>query len=146
FLMKRRASAMITSRLTRRFRRAYAARQRRNDCFGASMMTLIRNARLSSGHAKPATPEEESMHAMALKTKRWTLAEVHSLPDDGNKYELIDGELFVTPAPAPIHERILERLTFVLDPYVRANGLGAVYHPRSVVQFRRSEAEPDLMI
>ena len=31
--------------------------------------------------------------AVAFATKRWTLRELHSLPDDGNKYELIDGEL-----------------------------------------------------
>ncbi|MDB4875265.1 MAG: hypothetical protein JWM41_1711 [Gemmatimonadetes bacterium] len=46
------------------------------------------------------------MH-MATRTKRWTLEELHSLPDDGNKYELVDGELFVTPAPTPRHETIL---------------------------------------
>lgn len=40
------------------------------------------------------------MH-MATKLKRWTLEELHSLPDDGNKYELIRGELFVTP-PLPL--------------------------------------------
>ena len=41
---------------------------------------------------------------MATKTKRWTLDEVHSLPDDGNKYELVRGDLFVTPAPTTDHE------------------------------------------
>ena len=41
------------------------------------------------------------MH-MATQLKRWTLEEVHSLPDDGNKYELVHGELFVTPAPTTI--------------------------------------------
>lgn len=36
----------------------------------------------------------------AQQTKRWTLAELHRLPDDdGNKYEVVHGELFVTPAP-----------------------------------------------
>jgi hypothetical protein len=30
----------------------------------------------------------------------WTLAELDRLPDDGNKYELVDGELFVTRAPS----------------------------------------------
>jgi Uma2 family endonuclease len=83
---------------------------------------------------------------MAINTKRWTLAELHSLPDDGNKYELVEGELFVTPAPTPRHERILGRLTRILTPYVEANGLGRVYHPRSVVRFRDSEVEPDLMV
>ena len=86
------------------------------------------------------------MHIMAINTKRWTLAELHSLPNDGNKYELIDGELFVTPTPAPRHERILGRLTRILEPYVEANAFGCVYHPRSVVRVRDSEVEPDLMV
>jgi Uma2 family endonuclease len=85
------------------------------------------------------------MH-MATQTKRWTLEEVHSLPDDGNKYELVRGELFVTPAPTPEHETILALLTRVLDPYVAANGLGFIYHPRAVMRFDGSEVEPDLMV
>ncbi|HEX4684419.1 MAG TPA: hypothetical protein VH277_17000 [Gemmatimonadaceae bacterium] len=50
------------------------------------------------------------MH-MVTRARRWTLAEVHSLPDDGNKYELIHGELYVTPAPSTDHETILARHT-----------------------------------
>ncbi|MEO5813756.1 MAG: Uma2 family endonuclease, partial [Gemmatimonadaceae bacterium] len=83
---------------------------------------------------------------MATATKRWTLAEVHSLPDDGNKYELVRGELFVTPPPFPEHETISARLTRILDPYVEANRLGFVYRPRAVVRFEGSEVEPDLMV
>jgi Uma2 family endonuclease len=85
------------------------------------------------------------MH-MATTTKRWTLEELHALPDDGNKYELIHGELFVTPPPTDDHETISARLTRILDPYVARHGLGYVYHPRAVVRFQGSEVEPDLMV
>ena len=85
------------------------------------------------------------MH-MATRAKQWTLDEVHSLPDDGNKYELVRAELFVTPPPSEDHETILARLSRILDPYVAANGLGMVYHPRSVMRFEGSEVEPDLMV
>jgi Uma2 family endonuclease len=83
---------------------------------------------------------------MATQLKRWTLEELHSLPDDGNKYELIHGELFLTPPPNDDHETILARLTRILDPYVAANRLGHVYHPRAVFRFKGSEVEPDLMV
>jgi Uma2 family endonuclease len=83
---------------------------------------------------------------MATEVKRWTIEELHSLPDDGNKYELIHGELFLTPPPADDHETILVRLTRLLDRYVEANGLGHVFHPRSVFRFEGSEVEPDLMV
>ena len=85
------------------------------------------------------------MH-MAAPIKRWTLEELHSLPDDGNKYELVRGELFVTPPPSEDHETILARLSAKLTPYVAANHLGMVYHPRAVVRFEGSEVEPDLMV
>jgi Uma2 family endonuclease len=85
------------------------------------------------------------MH-MATATKRWTLEEVHSLPDDGNKYELVRGELFVTPPPTDGHETIAARLTDILGPYVRQERLGYVYHPRAVMRFEGSEVEPDLMV
>ena len=83
---------------------------------------------------------------MSTKTKVWTLEELHSLPDDGNKYELVHGELFVTPPPSVDHEEVESRLTGILVPFVAANGLGRVYHPRAVLQFRGSQAEPDLMV
>ena len=85
------------------------------------------------------------MH-MATHTGRWTLAELHRLPDDGNKYEVARGELFVTPAPTNEHETILARLTRILDPFVAAHGLGMVFHPRAVMRFDGSEVEPDLMV
>ena len=85
------------------------------------------------------------MH-VAIETKHWTLDELHSLPDDGNTYEVIRGVLFVTPAPDPGHETILARLTRILDPYVARNKLGLVYHPHAVLRFEDSEVEPDLMV
>jgi len=83
---------------------------------------------------------------MAQSTTQWTLDRLHSLPDDGNKYEIVHGELLVTPAPAPMHETIAARLTRLLDPYVAAHGLGYVYHPRAVFRRHGSEVEPDLIV
>jgi Uma2 family endonuclease len=83
---------------------------------------------------------------MATARKIWTLQEVHSLPDDGNKYEVVRGELFVTPPPTDEHETIAARLTRLIDPFVSAHGLGLVYRPRAVMRFEQSEVEPDLMV
>ncbi len=84
--------------------------------------------------------------SMATAAKRWTLDELHALPNDGNKYEVIRGELFVTPAPTTTHENVSVRLTRILDRYVEGEGLGFVYRPRAVLQFEDSEVEPDLMV
>lgn len=84
--------------------------------------------------------------SVATNLKRWTLDELHRLPDDGNKYELVRGDLFVTPAPSDDHETIVARLAAVLTPYVEAQGLGLVYRPRAVLRLEDSEVEPDLMV
>jgi hypothetical protein len=88
------------------------------------MVTVSRRGHCSFGHARDGTlaEEERPMH-MATNLKRWTLEELHRLPDDGNKYELVRGDLFVTPPPNDGHETILARLTDVLTPYVRAQRL-----------------------
>ena len=83
---------------------------------------------------------------MAPATSAWTLAELDRLPDDGNKYELIDGELFVTPTPSPAHERLASVLNAIISPFVRAERLGDIYTPRAVVRAEGSEVEPDLMV
>jgi Uma2 family endonuclease len=83
---------------------------------------------------------------MASGVRAWTLEELNRLPDDGNKYELVFGELFVTPPPNEEHETIAARLTRQLDPFVARHALGAVYHPRAVVRYAGSQVEPDLMV
>jgi Uma2 family endonuclease len=100
------------------------------------------------GHARTRLWDEEPAHmAMPMQTKRWTLEEVHSLPDDGNRYELIHGVLYVTPAPRDSHETIAARLTRILDPYVARHGLGYVFRPKAVIQVNEDvQVEPDLMV
>lgn len=86
------------------------------------------------------------MH-MANAKRRWTIDELHGLPEDGNKYELIKGQLFVTPAPSDNHETIGARLTRLIDPYVAAKDLGLVHRPRAIGRIGKdSEVEPDLMV
>lgn len=42
--------------------------------------------------------------------RRWTYDEFARLPDDGNRYEIIAGELFATQTPTLTHQRIVTRL------------------------------------
>ena len=83
---------------------------------------------------------------MPQRIRKWTLRELHRLPDDGNKYELVLGELFVTPPPSNAHEELGAVLTRMLDPYVAKHRLGRVYRPRAVIRVLGSEVEPDLMV
>lgn len=91
-----------------------------------------------------ANPERTEM-AMPL-TEPWTIEQLDRLPEDSNRYELLGGELLVTPPPSEEHETIVARLTALLVPFVAANTLGLVHHPRAVVQFGGERTEPDFMV
>jgi len=52
-------------------------------------------------------------------------------PEDGKRYELLQGELCVTPAPNPVHQRIALGLAMHLVNYFHGRGLGEVFVARS---------------
>ena len=80
------------------------------------------------------------------QTIPWTREDLDRLPDDGNRYEVLDGELLVTPVPSGDHQEIAAWLTEKLLPFVLAHHLGRVHHPRSVVVVDGSQLEPDMMV
>lgn len=55
---------------------------------------------------------------MPTTERRYTLAEVLAFPHDGNRYELVDGELLVTPGPSLVHQLVLGRLHLALGRYL----------------------------
>lgn len=57
---------------------------------------------------------------------RWTDNELMSLPKDGNKYELVDGDLLVSPV-GNTHSQICIRLSSMLHFFARKKKLGRVY-------------------
>ena len=86
------------------------------------------------------------MH-MAHTVKDWNVADRDELPDDGNRYEVIDGELFVTPAPSLDHQEAIAKLILMLAPYVVAQRVGhAVFAPANVVFSPRRGLQPDLFV
>lgn len=73
-----------------------------------------------------------------------TYADYATLPDDGKRYEILDGELFVTPSPTPEHQIVLGNLVSVLRDYVRRHGLGRIlFGPLDVIFADTSIAQPD---
>src|SRR5438067_7715755 len=77
---------------------------------------------------------------------RWTYAEFARLPSDSNRYEVIGGELYVTPAPGMSHQRIVTDLTFALEAHVRAHELGWVFvGPVDILFGEGDYLEPDLV-
>ena len=84
--------------------------------------------------------------AVSVRKVPRTADELADLPDDGNRYELIDGELFVTPAPVRAHQRMVAALFRALDPYARQIGLEVMLSPTAVRASSVTEVEPDLLV
>ncbi len=78
--------------------------------------------------------------------REWTYAEFARLPDDGNRYEVIAGELEVTPSPRPKHQDLIGGLAEVMRPFVRRHELGRVYPGPIDVLFAEGDyLVPDLV-
>lgn len=85
--------------------------------------------------------------AMSHPQSEWTLEMVHALPDDGNRYELLDGELLVSPSPTLLHQRVLRELYDRVCPYVLLLGGHETLFAPVAVQFSlRREFQPDLLV
>ncbi len=50
------------------------------------------------------------------------------IPSDRNRYEIMDGDLFVAPAPSPVHQRVSRRLRRILEDYFHGLQLGEVFN------------------
>jgi Uma2 family endonuclease len=77
----------------------------------------------------------------------WTYQDYLDLPDDGYRYEIIWGELYMTPAPSTRHQRISRNLEFALWDYVKKHDLGEVLDaPCDVVmEPGATPVQPDLL-
>ena len=84
---------------------------------------------------------------MPQATERWTAEMVRALPDDGNRYEVVDGELLVTPAPRLLHQEAVARLLFLLREHADRYGLGYVLHSPADIEFDpRTLVQPDVFV
>lgn len=78
---------------------------------------------------------------------QWTYEAYATLPDDGNRYEIIDGVLYVSPSPAPRHQRRLLRLVTVLATHVEDHRVGELFlAPMDLVMPGCSPVQPDLFL
>jgi Uma2 family endonuclease len=78
---------------------------------------------------------------------RWAVDDLRDLPDDGNRYEVIDGELFVTPAPTWKHQEATAALYREIAEYLLIHRVGhAVFAPADVVFSAKRGVQPDLFV
>jgi Uma2 family endonuclease len=72
-------------------------------------------------------------------------ADLQRMPDDGNRYELYDGELCVVPSPLPGHQIVSKRLFLALFEWTRREGGDVFYAPFDIVFSEYNVVQPDLI-
>ena len=73
-----------------------------------------------------------------------TLADLEATPDDGNRYELIDGGLHVSTSPAFPHQNALLELAFAIRTHLRDNPIGTIVLGVGVIFDDHNAVIPDL--
>ena len=76
---------------------------------------------------------------------RWTSADLELLPDDGKRYEIIDGELYVSKQPHWYHQLVCMDLAFPLQHWSRETGAGVVNGAPGVIFADDDDVAPDLV-
>jgi Uma2 family endonuclease len=79
------------------------------------------------------------------QSTRWKSADLELLPDNGNRYEIIDGELLVTRAPHWQHQRVITRLIQSLGVWSSQSKLGEVVTTPGIVFPDDDNVIPDLV-
>jgi Uma2 family endonuclease len=98
-------------------------------------------------HAELRSRSQEPHFMVMPATTHWTVDMVRALPDDGKRYEVIDGELFVTPAPLPPHQRAVRELLLRLGEYLRDNPTAEVMASPADISFdEHTLVQPDVFV
>lgn len=75
---------------------------------------------------------------------KYTYAEYATLPE-GSRYQLIEGDLILSPSPTRRHQTIVRRIFLVLNTFVAAQRLGEVYFsPLDVILDDQNVSQPDI--
>jgi Uma2 family endonuclease len=82
---------------------------------------------------------------MTMPHREWTVDDLDDLPDDGRRYELVDGVLLVSAAPTDLHQLASRNLFRILDR-LAPPPMETLYAPVDVVFSRTRVVQPDLMV
>ena len=86
------------------------------------------------------------MGGVRAANPRVSYADLERWPDDGRRYELYDGDVFVIPSPILLHQLVSGRLYLALNDYVTQHGGVVLYAPLDVVLTEYDVVQPDLLL
>ena len=78
-------------------------------------------------------------------TMRWTSTDLETMPDDGKRYEIIDGELFVSKQPSWDHQHTCFRIAKELDSWNDETGAGQVNCAPGLIFAEDDDVAPDVV-
>jgi Uma2 family endonuclease len=81
----------------------------------------------------------------AMTTLRWTSHDLELLPDDGKRYEIVDGELYMSKQPHWDHQYICLRLGGILDAWSRQTKAGMANAAPGVIFAEDDDVAPDVI-
>src|SRR4030065_2512960 len=86
-----------------------------------------------------------AMVSTATEKRKFTYEDYLKTPDD-ERYELIGGELLMTPSPITNHQRISRKIEFILEKFVTENELGEIFYaPYDVYLDDENVVQPDIL-
>ena len=86
------------------------------------------------------------MGGVRAANPRVSFADLERWTDDGRRYELYDGEVFVIPSPILLHQIVSGRLHLALNDYVNEYGGIVLYAPLDIVLTEYDVVQPDLLL
>ena len=86
-------------------------------------------------------------HMHGAEQGHWTYKDYAALPDDGHRYEIVDGVLYMAPSPNEWHQNATLEIASYLRTHVKLAGLGQVYiAPFDVELGPKTVVQPDVMV
>lgn len=89
------------------------------------------------------------MGALARQLDYYTIEDIYALPD-GQRAELIDGEMYMMATPNRIHQRLVKDFTYLIEEYIRHNNGECEVYPSPFAVFLNADdktyLEPDISV
>ena len=85
--------------------------------------------------------------ASSAQAIQWTYEDYLAFPEDGKRYEIIEGDCFMSPAPRTRHQRVSLKLATALEIHLTRHKAGVVFDaPTDVVLSKVDVVQPDLLV
>ncbi len=113
----------------------------------AICIAIVEGAFALPAHAKPPLSSRRAYRmGLSVHKRKYTVDDLDAMPEERNRYEIVDGELFMTPPPSYEHQRTQMRLIARLLPFVDSVGLELFAAPTAVRVSHITQVEPDLIV